>query len=1501
MFKIKRFIEEPVQISKTKNKDTRSFIRRWWACFLLVALSLIALALHLVCFLVSLLGHHSYWQQGLPFVIAWTVHLVLIAAFQRSTTQPWLAIASVIVFLAEGSVILWQWTTRLFVSQEAGHYTGLLAALLSLVVHVILPLRDPRLGSDGICRPFEKPSSDLRSPEDDFTLWDWMTARWAAPLLSIGMSRQIEAEDVWFLGYEFQHRHLHAAFSRLKGSVLARLLRANWIDIVILSLLAFVELFGNFSNPFLLQLLLHYLQRDTFDKRRAIAITIVTLVARLVTAQSAVFSLWFGRRLYERSRGEMITMLYEKTLNRQIIGETALEKTSQRDEGGSNGRMESVSEPGISLAVPIAGEQSTTEPGEAETTAHLPVEELSFSGTATEIAPIEARSGNASMVVGSSEDTPLMTQQSEITSTTKRLSFIDKIREWTRNVKKSEATAQRTPTTTGKLLNLMRSDVYEVAQRFWEIQSLVNAPFGLIISIVLSWNLLGWTVMIAIGIILIGQLLNIIMAKMMITWEKRRRSATDKRLHSCSQYIELLRHARWYGFHEHWMTGVLDARQKELHLRLITMLLKSVIIFVNQLSIRFLPVIAFAAYIKITKQELRVEIAFPALQLFAMVQNSLVDVPNLIMTLINASVAMGRVEQFMGEPDKPITVSSDGYGDKELRLVDASFAWPGLDVSVLRNINLTFQPGLNVIFGEVGSGKSALLQSILGELALQSGSVVCPDEVIGYCSQTPWLQSMTIRENILFFEPYNENRYSSVIGICQLAQDFKTFESSDLSPVGENGIGLSGGQKARVALARALYSRARVLLLDDPLSALDHDTAEKVAEAICHDAHTNQRIVVLATHRIDLCRKLADQVIELHNGSVRAAEATSGVTNTPVKPVESREPPSERFRAEQRNQKDKKFEDEEHRARGGVQAKVYWQYIKAGTLSWWMLLVLGSVALRLLILAGNWVLKMWGDAYDRPSSLWHLVSQMRIADGTRETVHRSFWERLFDDMPNPADNSQPWLQLLALFTLAQCLAELASSWTQLAVQYNAGKRLFIRTLSCISAATFRFYDVTPVGRLMNRMTSDMGVVDSNIALELEALTRLGFEWISSLVVVAFVTPAFLLISIFITIGFLVVFRSFLPASQSLRRLEMASLSPLMSNFGALVHGLVTVRAFGAQSRFQDTVIRVTDTFQRMDHFYWTVQTWLTYRFDIMSAVATCLLTLLAIYSDLSAGLTAFLLSAAARFVASTHLLCKTYGQMQLDFVSVERVIELLHIEREDPGSAKVPAIWPSSSDDITCENVTIRYAQDAPPALSNVSVRFKAGRTTALTGRTGSGKSTLAMALFAAVPRPEQGTIKIGDQDVNLADKHALRTRITFLAQEPMLFPGSLRANLDPTGEEYSDQECEAALQAVGGKNYEWTLETRIEGGGQNLSQGQRQLISIARAILRRSGIVIMDEATASIDLETSARLMELVRELLPGVTMIVIAHRKAVIEAADDVVELSKGRVVSSSSHSTT
>jgi ABC-type multidrug transport system fused ATPase/permease subunit len=244
----------------------------------------------------------------------------------------------------------------------------------------------------------------------------------------------------------------------------------------------------------------------------------------------------------------------------------------------------------------------------------------------------------------------------------------------------------------------------------------------------------------------------------------------------------------------------------------------------------------------------------------------------------------------------------------------------------------------------------------------------------------------------------------------------------------------------------------------------------------------------------------------------------------------------------------------------------------------------------------------------------------------------------------------------------------------------------------------------------------------------------------------------------------------------------------------------------------------------------------------------------------------------------------------MDFVSVERVVELLHLEKEAPGDVNPPAWWPSLTGDIIFEDVTIRYAPNLEPSLSKISLKIKAGSNTALLGRTGSGKSTLALALLATV-LPESGRILIDNIDISTVDTQALRRRITFLAQEPILFPGTMRQNLDPL-DEYSDEACEAVLLKIAGR-HNWMLDTQIETGGRNLSQGQRQLVGLARALLRRSPIVIFDEATASIDTKTSVQIQQILREEMKESTVITIAHRLEAVKNADYCVVLGKGRVL--------
>jgi ABC-type multidrug transport system fused ATPase/permease subunit len=352
---------------------------------------------------------------------------------------------------------------------------------------------------------------------------------------------------------------------------------------------------------------------------------------------------------------------------------------------------------------------------------------------------------------------------------------------------------------------------------------------------------------------------------------------------------------------------------------------------------------------------------------------------------------------------------------------------------------------------------------------------------------------------------------------------------------------------------------------------------------------------------------------------------------------------------------------------------------------------------------------------------------------------------------------------------------------------------------------------------------------------------------------------------------------------------MVSLTPLLSNFGELLHGLTTVRAFRAEERFQSRVISVVDKFQGMDHFYWSLQAWLMYRFESLSAFSTFCLTALALYTNTTPGLVAFVLIAANNFVESTHALCKQYGQLQMDFVSVERVDELLHIEEESPGTVEPPAAWPSYGRDIIFEDVTIRYAPHLDPSLKDVSLRIPGGSTTAIIGRTGSGKSTLAVSLLSVI-RPETGRIIIDGIDIVQVSTQALRTRVTFVAQDPVLFPGSIRLNLDPT-EDFSDQQCADVLERLCGR-HGWHLDTHIEAGGKNLSQGQRQLIALTRAVLRRSPVVILDEATASIDHGTSLEIQQIVREELQLSTVITIAHRIEAVKDAEYYVVLDQGRV---------
>ncbi|CBX90728.1 similar to ABC bile acid transporter [Plenodomus lingam JN3] len=1341
--------------------------------------------------------------------LAWAIAAVIVVIERPRTAS--LSLMFLFAGLFSAQAVVLSHTGISFTLENAPLVLAPVTALLGVAVILNMPLRDPLLPKKGISPVSGPPTVELRTPEDDLTPWQYMTVSWMEPLIQKGVTRQMDDKDVWDLGWEFKHARLHEAFRQLHGSVTRRIFVANGMDLVRTTSLNTIRLAATLLTPVLLQRVLASMNDEKAPKSATITYAVLGLVLRLVSAQLSVFNLWYQRRAYERSRGEMITMLYEKTLNRKILGAKQEVKEEPTNDHPN-------------------GETTETEPGN---TTFLPdVNKNSSSWLARIIAYIR---------------------------------FL-----LTKKPKEATAKEEKEAASMGKILNLMRNDVYEVAQRFWDFSDIITKPAGAIFATLLIWRMLGWACLLGVLALGASQLFNIVIARYQVYFEKKRRAATDEKLQRTSQFIESIRHLRWYGWQGAWLEGILESRQKELWFRIINIIFTTSLAFMLRFGSGLFPAVAFYAFTSIAGKPLRVDLIFPAIDLFNLLEGYLRALPQLVTTILNAYVAMGRIEEFMAEPDKERAdvVSEDAAN---LSLHNASFAWPGVEKNVLQDLTLAFPPGLTVIYGEVAAGKTALLQALLGELDRTAGEFIRPDQVIGYCAQTSWLQNMSIRDNILFSYPYDESRYKQVLEACALLPDMAEFKHGDLSNIGENGIGLSGGQKARVALARAVYSSANVVLLDDPLSALDHQTAELIANKLLKGPLLEGRTVILVTHRTELCHGLAKQWIELDHGKAIIHEPTAAEDANELKRIHTNDSVSA-DEAKKREEESAaaipdKFIEDEHRATGGVKLKVYWRYIKAGTLRWWSVALLVMAIFRIVDVAQTWFIKSWGESYD-------------------DKDHKG----LFDFLPPAEENVNPWLWTFFGFVSATAILFWWTNLIMFGVGYQAAKTIFKETVERVAHATFRFYDITPVGRLMNRLTSDMNTIDGDLSNAFIVFAWQFIGWVSSIVIIISSTPTFLAFGVILMAGFVYFFLRFLPTSQTLRRLEMVSLSPLMSNFGALVEGLTTVRAFKAQERFQARVIEVVDNFQKNDHFYWSLQSWLALRFSVMSASATMIMTLIAVYTGISPGLTAFVLITASKFVVHTEWMCRIYGILEMDFASVERVVELLDIETENPGVVDPPAHWPTYSGDVEFKDVTIRYADNLEPALENITLKIPAGSNTAIIGRTGSGKSTLALSLLATIP-PETGTILVDGIDISTVNKQALRSRITFLAQEPVLFPGTMRKNLDPLSS-HTDAACAAVLAKIAG-NHGWTLSTPIQAGGKGLSQGQRQLVGLARALLRQSPILIMDEATASIDFETAQRIQRVLREELRQSTVITIAHRLEAVREADFCVVLAKGRVL--------
>ncbi|XP_072247113.1 ATP-binding cassette sub-family C member 2 isoform X2 [Leuresthes tenuis] len=1095
----------------------------------------------------------------------------------------------------------------------------------------------------------------------------------------------------------------------------------------------------------------------------------------------------------------------------------------------------------------------------------------------------------------------------------------------------------RKESTIGETVNLMSAD----AQRFNDVTNFIHllwsSPLQIIVAIVFLWLELGPSALAGLAVMVLMVPINGLLATKARNFQVENMKHKDKRMKTMNEMLNGIKILKLFAWEPSFQAQVEGIRDQELTVMKKFAYLTSVSTFIFTCAPALVSLTSFAVFVSMSPENvLTAEKAFTSISLFNILRFPLAMLPMLIASIVQTMVSKKRLEKFLGGEDlESDNVRHDPSFSSAISIRDASFAWERDSEPLLKNVSLDIKPGqLVAVVGAVGTGKSSLMSALLGEMYSTKGFINIQGS-LAFVPQQAWIQNATVRDNILFGSPFEKKKFQKVIQACALAPDLKLLGAGDLTEIGEKGINLSGGQKQRVSLARAAYSQADIYLLDDPLSAVDSHVGKHLFDnVIGPKGLLKKQTRVLVTHGVNFL-PYVDEIVVLVDGKVSEvgsyksllaskgafsefletyAKEQSNRTNSEedghqdteglelIPDREDAQPDSlledsvsftlKRENSIRRSQRGssirlrknstlKKSEDagdtnkgqrlieKETMETGQVKFSVFLQYLRA--LGWgYTAVVFAIYVIQNVALIGQ--------------NLW-------LSDWTDDSVE--YFNKTY---PNHVRDTR--VGVYGALGVAQGILVFLGTFLFAKASVDASRILHSRLLHNILRVPMTFFDTTPSGRIVNRFAKDIFSVDEAIPQSFRAWITCLLSVLSTLLVICLATPIFIAVIIPLAIVYFFVLRFYVATSRQLRRLDSVSRSPIYSHFSETVSGLSVIRAFKHQERFlKHNEVTIDENLKSV--YPWIVSNrWLAIRLEFLGNLVVFSSALLAVIArdSIDGGLVGLSISYALSVTQTLNWLVRTTSELETNVVAVERVSEYSELENEAKWitDTRPPQKWPEAGR-LQFIDYKVRYRPGLDLVLHGITCDIASTEKVGIVGRTGAGKSSLTNCLFRIIEAAE-GRILIDDIDISTIGLHDLRGRLTIIPQDPVLFSGTLRMNLDPF-DAFSDEEIWGALELSHLKDYvtglQEGLQHEVTEGGENLSVGQRQLLCLARALLRKSRILILDEATAAVDLETDDLIQKTIRTEFSHCTVLTIAHRLHSIMDSSRVMVLDAGKIV--------